>query len=201
MHALVSAFRDRNLWFVGGFLFLYYFSPGFGTPLYFQMTDRLHFSQGFIGLLSAVSAGGWILGGVLYTLWLRRMPQTALLRLSIIAGMVTTLMYLGLGSPVSAVMIWLAGGIASMVAMVATMSLAADACPQGAEGFAFAALMSILNLTYPLHDTIGSALYEHVFDRQLAPLVIVSAVATGAVFFLTPLVADRKAATHPVTIQ
>ena len=57
MRALVSAFKDRNLWFVGGFLFLYYFSPGFGTPLYFQMTDRLHFSQGFIGLLSSISAG------------------------------------------------------------------------------------------------------------------------------------------------
>ena len=201
LHALIAAFRDRNLWFVGGFLFLYYFSPGLGTPLYFQMTDRLHFSQGFIGLLSSISAGGWILGGVLYNVWLKHIPHLALLRLSILAGVVSTLMYLGLGGAASAVAIWLAVGIAGMIAMVATMSLAADACPQGVEGFAFAALMSVLNLTYPLHDTIGSALYEHVFDRQLTPLVIVSAAATGAVFFLTPLVANRKAPAPAVTMR
>jgi MFS family permease len=31
--ALLSVFRSRDLWFTGGFLFLYYFSPHFGTPL------------------------------------------------------------------------------------------------------------------------------------------------------------------------
>ena len=61
--ALVSAFRTRNLWLVAGFLFLYYFSPGFGTPLYFQMSDQLRFSQGFIGVLASISAAGWILAG------------------------------------------------------------------------------------------------------------------------------------------
>jgi MFS family permease len=33
LHALLSVFQNRNLWFVAGFLFLYYFSPHFGTPL------------------------------------------------------------------------------------------------------------------------------------------------------------------------
>ena len=67
-------FRNRDLWFVGGFLFLYYFSPGFGTPLYFQMSDRLGFSQGFIGVLSSVGAGGWIIGGLLYR-WRLQAPE------------------------------------------------------------------------------------------------------------------------------
>ena len=31
-------------------------SPGFGTPLFFHQTDRLHFSKGFIGSLVLVSA-------------------------------------------------------------------------------------------------------------------------------------------------
>jgi hypothetical protein len=84
--ALVSALRSRNLWLVAGFLFLYYFNPGFGTPLYFHMTDRLAFSQGFIGLLSSTSAGGWILGGVLYTCWLHGLSNRAMLRLSILIG-------------------------------------------------------------------------------------------------------------------
>jgi hypothetical protein len=37
-------------------------------------------------------------------------------------------------------------------------------------------------------------LYEHLFDRQLAPLIIVSAAATALVFFLIPLMVVRAVA-------
>ena len=73
-----AAFRSRDLWLIGVFLFCYYFSPGFGTPLYFELTDTLKFSQGFIGLLSAVSAVGWIAGGLLYRYVLWRLPTRQL---------------------------------------------------------------------------------------------------------------------------
>ena len=192
--ALMSAFRNRKLWFVAGFLFLYHFSPGFGTPLYFQMTDRLGFSQGFIGALTSISAGGWILGGMLYRWRLHRLSSPALLRLSILGGVVTTLAFLLLSGPASAVVIWLITGTATMIATIATMSLAAEACPEGAEGFAFAGLMSIVNFATPLGDTLGSALYEHVFDQHLAPLIILSAAATALVFLLIPLLVFRKPA-------
>jgi MFS family permease len=191
LRALVSVFRNRSLWFVAGFLFLYYFSPGFGTPLYFVMTDRLQFSQGFIAKLSAISSAGWIIGGLLYRWRLHRLHRLTLLRLSIAGGVVSTLAYLLLVGPVSGVTISLFSGITSMIAMIATMSLAAESCPEGAEGFAFAGMMSILNIASPLSDTLGSLLYEHVFDRQLAPLIIVSAAATALVFFLIPLMVVR----------
>jgi MFS family permease len=192
MRALLSVFRNRNLGFVAGFLFLYYFSPHFGTPLYFQMTDRLGYSQGFIGVLTSIGAAGWIAGGLLYRWRLDRMTRPALLQLSIWAGVATTLLYLVLSTPATAVVIWFVTGIASMIAMIATMSLAAESCPEGAEGFAFAGMMSIVNLSNPLADMLGSALYEHVFDQHLAPLIIVSAAATALVYFLIPLMVLRK---------
>jgi MFS family permease len=191
LNALLAVFRSRNLLFVAGFLFLYYFSPHFGTPLYFQMSDRLGFSQGFIGFLSAVGSAGWIIGGVLYRWRLSRLSRPVLLRVSILGGVLSTLSCLALGSPASAIVIWVLTGIASMIAMIATMSLAAESCPEGAEGFAFAGMMSIVNLTNPIADTLGSVLYEHVFDRQLPPLILVSAAATGLVYFLIPLVTGR----------
>jgi MFS family permease len=193
LNALLAVFRSRNLLFVAGFLFLYYFSPGFGTPLYFQMSDRLDFSQGFIGVLSSIGAGGWIIGGLLYRWRLNRLGRLALLRLSIVGGVLSTLSYLALSTPATAVAIWLMGGITSMIAMIATMTLAAESCPKGAEGFAFAGMMSIVNLCGPLSDTLGSALYQHVFNAQLAPLIIVSAAATALVFFLIPLMVFRPA--------
>ena len=189
--AVVSVFRNRNLGFVACFLFLYYFSPGFHTPLYFEMSDTLQFSQSFIGLLASINAAGWIIGGLLYRWRLDRLSRPALMRLSLVGGMVSTLSYLLLVDPISAAIIWLFGGVTSMVSMIATMSLAAESCPQGAEGFAFAGMMSIFNLTFPLSDTVGSALYQHVFDRQLAPLIIVSAAATALVFFVMPLMVFR----------
>ena len=194
LRALTSVFRSRSLWFVAGFLFLYYFSPGFGTPLYFQMSDRLGFSQAFIGELSAIASAGWIAGGLLYRWKLQQLGRLTLLRLSIVGGVLSTLSYLLLSTPETAIVIWFTGGITSMVAMIATMSLAAESCPEGAEGFAFAGMMSIVNLTGPLADTLGSVLYEHVFNETLPPLIIVSAAATAMVFFLIPLMVTQKQA-------
>ena len=189
--ALLAAFRSRDLWLIAVFLFLYYFSPGFGTPLYFELTDTLKFSQGFIGALSAISALGWIAGGLLYRYLLWRLPMRALLNLSLLLGVAGTLAYLAMVGPVSAVAIYFCFGIASMVANVATLSLAAAVCPKGAEGFTFAALMSVINLASPLSDTIGAVLYEHVFAGHLAPLIVVSAACTAFVLVLVPFFVGR----------
>jgi MFS family permease len=176
------------------FLFLYYFSPGFGTPLYFHMTDDLKFSQGFIGLLSSVNAAGWIAGGLLYPVTLSRMADRRLLRFSILFGSASTLAYLLMGGPVSAVAVYFLSGVAAMVANIATLSLAAEHCPPRAEGFAFAALMSVINVATPVSDLIGSALYEHVFANRLAPLIVVSAGFTALVLVFLPLLPARTKA-------
>ena len=81
------------------------------------MTDRLHFSQGFIGILSSIGAAGWIIGGLLFRWRLNRLGRKALLQLSILGGVLSTLSYLLLSSSeASAVAISLVGGITSMIA-------------------------------------------------------------------------------------
>jgi MFS family permease len=77
--------------------------------------------------------------------------------------------------------------MAGMIAFVATLSLAADFCPKRAEGFAFAALMSLLNLSSTLSNNLGAFLYEHAFHNRLAPLIIVSAAATAVILLFIPL--------------
>jgi MFS family permease len=197
LRGFLDTFRSRTLWLVAAFLFFYYFSPGFGTPLYFHMTDHLHFSQGMIGLLSSVSAGGWVAGGLIYRYRLSAMASRALLNLSIWAGTLSTLAFLGLVDETSAIAIYFLNGVAGMIANIATLALAADHCPRHSEGFAFAALMSVMNVATPLHDTIGALLYEHVFDNRLAPLIVVSAAFTAVVFLLIPLLDKGIARTQP----
>jgi MFS family permease len=187
LDGLLSTFRSRTLWLVAAFLFCYYYSPGFGTPLYFYMTDHLHFSQGFIGALSAVSAVGWVAGGLLYRWLLTGMRTRALLQLSIVLGTLGTLAYLVMLDPISAVVVYFLTGVAGMIANVATLTLAADHSPARAEGFAFAALMSVINFATPLADTSGAFLYEHLFNNRLAPLIVMSAAFTAFVLVLIPL--------------
>ena len=75
LRALATALRSRSLYVIGGFLFLYSFSPGFGTPLYFHLTDELRFSQGYIGTFSAIGAAGWIAGALLHRWFLERLSS------------------------------------------------------------------------------------------------------------------------------
>ena len=184
---LLTAFTFRDLWVIGLFLFLYYLNPGFGTPLYYHMTDRLKFSQDYIGILGAINSAGWIVGALFYRKLLKGMSSRRLLNFSIVFGTVTTAAFLLLWNELAAALINFFSGAAGMIAFVATLTLAADYCPKRAEGFAFAALMSLLNLSSALSDNIGSFLYEHPFHRQLDPLILVSTGSTALILVLVPL--------------
>jgi MFS family permease len=198
LRGFLETLRSRTLWLIAAFLFCYYFSPSFGTPLYFHMTDHLRFSQRTIGMLASVGAGGWIAGGLIYRYLLSHLTTRALLNLSILAGTLATLAYLGLINETSAVAISFVSGIAGMIAMIATLTLAADHCPERSEGFAFAALMSVINLASPISDTSGAFLYQHLFHQALTPLIVVSAAFTAFIFVLVPLL-DRFVAETPRT--
>ena len=185
--ALLAAFASRDLWVIGAFLFLYYLNPGFGLPLYYHMTDHLKFSQAYIGILGAISSAGWIVGALFYRKLLKGMNSRRLLNFSILFGTVTTAAFLLLSNEVAAAFINFFSGAAGMIAFVATLTLAADYCPKRAEGFAFAALMSLLNLSSALSNNIGSFLYEHLFHHHLDPLILVSAGSTALILALVPL--------------
>ena len=185
--ALLATFHRRELWLVGGFLFLYNFNPGFGTPLYYYMTDELRFSQQFIGILGAVSSAGWIAGALHYRWRLRGMTSQTLLYLSIACGTAATLLFLLLADPAAAIVVNFMAGIAGMIGMVASLTLAADFCPEGSEGFTFAALASLANLAAALSDNVGSLLFEHVFASHLAPLILASAAGTAIAAPFVPL--------------
>ncbi len=184
---IVAALKSSRLWLVAFFLFLYFFAPGFGTPLYYHMTDTLHFSQAFIGVLASISAAGWIAGGVLHRLFLRDMSAKRLLILSIVLGTVSAASFLLLTGEVSAALVNFGYGLAQMIATIATLTLAAQTCPRRAEGFAFAGLMSVSNLADIFSINAGAYLYEHVFSSQLAPLIVVSAATTAIAIVLVPL--------------
>jgi MFS family permease len=191
-YGIVEALKSRRLWLVAAFLFLYAFAPGFGTPLYYYMTDTLRFSQSYIGVLGGVASAGWIAGALLHRWLMRRIDAENLLYLSILLGTLSAASFLLLTGEVSAAIVNFANGLAQMIATIASLTLAAQCVPRRAEGFAFAGLMSVSNLADICSINAGAFLYEHVFDGHLAPLVIVAAATTAIAAVLVPWLGLRS---------
>lgn len=199
LRSIIAALRSTKLYIVAVFLFLYSFAPGFGTPLYFFMTDELQFSQSYIGVLGSIASAGWIAGALIHRWLLQKMSSKALLYLSIVLGTLSAASFLLLTNEVSAAIVNFANGVALMIATIASLTLAANYCPKRAEGFAFAGLMSIMNLAELVSTNVGAFLYEHAFHNQLGPLIVVSAATTALAAVLVPLLRlDGRSASGPI---
>jgi MFS family permease len=191
--AIREALRSRPLWAVAGFLLCWTFSPSVGTPLFFYQTDTLGFSQPFIGTLASLSSVAAIMGALAYAGLSRRVALNAMLRLSIGIGVASTLAYLLYKDVVSAILIDVTLGGIGMIAMLASLDLAAKACPKQAEGTFFALLMSIYNGGVQGSEIIGGWLYETLGYPWL---ILISAAFTALCWLLVPLVRVEQLEAH-----
>ncbi|BAU50326.1 folate/biopterin transporter [Sulfurifustis variabilis] len=189
--SLVLAVRSPNLRIAAAFLALWCFSPAFGAPLYYHMVDRLHFEQQFIGQLGALTAGGAVIGAWVFA---RRMADRTLVwraKFSVTAAAAGMLSYLLLAEPhpyvaTVAMPLNVFVGMVAQIGTLTILSVAAQACPPRAEGFVFAALMSLYNGVEQLSAVVGARLYEQAFERSLAPLLWVAAASLLLCFVLIP---------------
>ncbi len=188
---LLASLRSRTLWIVAGFIAFWNFTPSFGTPLFYHMTDHLKFEQEFIGQLSAIASVGAVIGAFVYGRYLAgRFSTKSLVYLSIVLSAGTTLAYLLLVGKVSAVILNFATGILSMIPFLTVLSVAAAACPPQAAGFTFAGLMSIYNAAGQFSQITGGYLYEKVFFQQIGPLIWVASIFTLGAFVFVPFLSD-----------
>jgi MFS family permease len=180
--------KSKTLWLVAGFLAFWNFSPGFGTPLYYYMVNQLHFSQMFIGTLGMWGSIGSAAGAAMFMFWLHgRLDLKKLIYLSVVFGVFCHASFVLLAGETSAIVLSLLTAIAGQIASLTMLTLAANACPDDAEGFSYAALMSVFNLAAQGSAVIGSWMYVNTFHESLNPLIWVSAAFTALCFFLVPL--------------
>jgi predicted MFS family arabinose efflux permease len=191
--ALQEAIRSRTLWLVVIFLALWNFSPSLGTPLLYYLTDVLGFSKVFIGTLGALSNVGGILGALWFFVYLRAVSLSRLLYISVALGVVSTLCFVGLIGPKSAVVLFAVSGIFTQITHLAVLDLAARSCPARAEGTVFALLMSTLNISKSGGNVLGGWLYDHT---GLVPLIVVSAAFTALCGCLVPLLEEKRSDVH-----
>lgn len=191
LRAKLEPTQFRKLLYVALFMCCWSFSPGFGTPLYFHQTKDLGFSQVFIGQLGALLSLGMIAGAFFYNKILdKKVKPQKQAKITVLIGATSTIAYLLLGSPTSAVCLELLRGFAEMLAILLVYGLAADVSPRDFESTTIAVLVASYNIAEQISINIGARLYTYVFKEDFAPLIVVSALATLACWLLIPLLPE-----------
>jgi MFS family permease len=185
LRAVRGALHTRDVWAVSGFIFFFMFSPSFGPGFLFYQTDRLGFSQHFIGRLAALQALGSVVGALTYAPLSRRWPLRRSIVVTIGLSAAWTLVYLLYRGPWSAIAIDFVYGWVYMVTTLAFLELAAKACPRHVEGTFFALMMSVYNAGVQLSQWTGGHLYDAIGFEWL---VVISTVTTLLAWLLVPLV-------------
>jgi BT1 family len=181
---LKTIVRARNLWLALLFIGLYYFSPGFGKPLFYRQTDTLHFSKQAIGNLGVFSGALAILAAISYSQLIKQVNIRLLLFLSIALAALGTLFYLCYSNYGRAVLIESQNGFFFGFAEVALMDLAARSTPKGCEGLGYSLILSIRNVALFGADIVGSYLADHKWPFHR--LVYLNAGTTAIVLVLLP---------------
>ena len=197
------AVRSPKLQLAAVFVTLWCFSPGFGTPLYFHMSDVLRFDQQFIGQLSAFTAAGGVIGAWLFGHVLARRSVAVQANVAISAAILAVLAYLALAQPSGyaqaiAAPLHVAVGTLNQIGMLMILAVAARACPPRAEGFTFAVMMSLYNAADQLSSVIGSRLYEETFHQSFAPLLWVAAGSLALCYLLVPFLSRQQGQAMPL---
>lgn len=179
---LKELFTDKRLLLVCLFLFLYKFSPAFGTPLSFIMRDNFHWSKQWLGTLDTISAGVSLLGAWAYFHWSKQLNLRKWLIASVFLGAVTTMAYLYF-TPVTCVVYNIIFSVMGMFISLLILDFMARNTKKGLESTSFALLCSVSNLASTCNGFAGSFLFPII---GLQWLIIISAITSFACLPIIP---------------
>jgi predicted MFS family arabinose efflux permease len=88
----------------------------------------------------------------------------------------------------------LANGFVTAMALLNAHVIAANRCPDHAEGFMYSILLSIANISFSTSQWLGAHLYDEHFGKQIEPLILLSAGLTFLCVFMVPFLNFEKQA-------
>ena len=181
IYELKVLFGNKKLLIICLFIFLYRYSPSFGTPLLFIQRDTFHWSKTLIGVLSSVSTLSGILGALLYYKVSQVINIKKWLYISVFLGAITSLSYLYY-TPATAYIYEVVYGFIGMFIFLMVMDFMARNTISGLEATSFALLCSVSNLAMVLSTYSGAKLLP-IFGLKW--LIVISAATS---FICLPLI-------------
>lgn len=197
LRATFEAIRHGYVLPIALFLFLLNFNPFSADVLYVHLTEALGLSESFVGTTYTVGSAAAIAGAVVYGIVAPRLRVRTIVHIALAAMVATSLCYLGLSGPRSALAIAAVVAFAFMVTTLAQLDLAARFCPPASAATVFATLMAVSNLSLALASRVGGGWYETwvgsrgaggAFER----LVLIGAACTAACWLVLPLLPGRE---------
>jgi hypothetical protein len=171
---LKRLFADKKILVIGLFIFLYKYSPSFGTPLFFIQRDSFKWGKMWIGVLATISTLFGVIGSLLYYKFSQKINIKKWLYFSVFAGALTTLSYLHY-TPITAVAYDVVYSFIGMFIFLMVLDFMARHSVKGLEATSFALLCSINNLSGVASNLSGAFLLPLV---GLKWLIILSAVTS-----------------------
>jgi len=182
---LKQLLRDKRLLLVGLFIFLYKFSPSFGTPLFFIQRDNFKWGKIWIGTLASIGTVFSIIGSLLYYRFSQRIKIREWLFFSVFLGALTSLSYLYY-TPVTAVIYDIIYSLIGMFIFIMVLDFMARNTTSGLEATSFAFLCSVSNLALVASNLSGAFLLP---TFGLKWLIVISAFTS---FLCLPLIHKIK---------
>jgi len=179
-------FKHKSFLWACLFLFLYKYSPSFGTPLSFIQRDSFKWSFTFMGRLETISAIISIFGATIYFKISQKINIKKWLTYSVFLGAFTTLSYLYY-TPISAIVYLCLYSLIGMIIHLIMMDFLAKSSINGLEASTFALLCGINNLSAGTASSFsGAFLYPKI---GLSWLIVLSALTS---FLCLPIIKHLK---------
>jgi predicted MFS family arabinose efflux permease len=177
---LKKLITNKKLLILGLFIFLYKYSPSFGTPLFFIQRDTFKWGKIWIGALGTISTVFSIIGSLLYYKFSQKINIKKWLYFSVFLGALTSLSYLYY-IPVTAVIYDVIYSLAGMFIFLMVMDFMARNTIKGLEATSFALLCSVSNLALVTSNLSGAYLLPIV---GLKWLIVLSSLTSFLCLFL-----------------
>jgi len=177
--ALRRLIGHKPLWPATAIFFLWNFSPGWGTPMFYHLTERVRISSELFGTFTALQSAFFLPTTLLYGVLCVRAPLSRLLWWgTIVAVLQGPIMFLAQG-PTSTMMVAILYGLFGGFATAAYVDLIMRSCPRGLEG---TAIMVAQTSTFALAGNSGNLLGSWIYSKGgFSWAVIITTLATAVI--------------------
>ncbi len=179
MAALWRLARYRPIWPAAAIFFLWNFGPGWGTPMFYHLTETVRVSSLLFGTFTAVQWLFFIPSAMFYAPLCRRFTLTSLLWWGTLVAILQGPIMFFAQSPASAIAVAVLYGLFGGFPTAAYVDLIMRSCPKGLEGTGMMlAVTTALSVASNSGNLLGSWIYS---KGGFASAVIITTLATALI--------------------
>jgi predicted MFS family arabinose efflux permease len=192
--AIARLAYHRPIWPAAAIFLLWNFGPGWGTPMFYHLTETVKVSSQVFGAFTALQWLFFIPSAMLYAPLCRRFTLSSLLWWGTLVAILQGPIMFFARSPASALTIAVLYGLFGGLPTAAYVDLIIRSCPKGLEG---TGMMLAFTTTYSAATNSGNLLGSWIYARAgFTPAVIITTLATALIVPLLWWVPETVASTR-----